>query len=675
MTQGDDPTADKGAPATAQGRTVIVPADATIMAGHPQGGPQSAAAAAPTGDGVDQLAPGTLINNNYRIVALVSAGGMGAVYRAENLFTGDPVAVKVILPGLAGDAAVLDLFRREARVLVQLRDEAIVRYHNFILDPDLGRYCLIMEYVEGRHLGARLKAEGALNEAETLALMRRLGAGLLRAHDSGVTHRDLSPDNVILRDERIDEAVLIDFGIARSTELGDGLSGRFAGKFKYIAPEQLGHGGGVIDARTDVYGLALLIAAVARGAPLEMGDCVISASAARQAIPDLGGISHRLFPLLQHMLEPDPAQRPVDMAAVLRMLDDPSLIPSRYRLPLWRPGGASGPAGDGVVAAGAMADAVALDPSASPFGASSPFGAARPADKGGAMVRDTADMPAPRRRLAVMIAGGVALAALLAAGAWLGPLAGDRGGAGLVAETPPVTPPTTLVARDPRTREGFLADQPLGPCALAQRIDSGPDAGQLLILGPADTDASALVETYRREFGVSPAVQQREITPAQCPAIAFLRDMAGRPAPPVTMQAQIRATDSQQTGAQLEVRGTVDAGAGRSLWLFLVPPDGDIYDLSAQLPPEAFDPARAGAGTAQNLGFALAQSGAVDGPYLLVAVTTDAPIAAVAAAPAGIAAEQILPRVSDELHQAGAAPAISILPLSDQGIAMREDPG
>ena len=143
--------------------------------------------------------PGTLINNNYRILALVSAGGMGEVYRAENVFTGDPVAVKVILPGLAGDTAVLDLFRREARVLVQLRDEAIVSYHNFVLDQGLQRYCLIMEFVSGAHLGSMLRHDAGMADEQAIALMRRLARGLGQAHARGVTHRDLSPDNVILR--------------------------------------------------------------------------------------------------------------------------------------------------------------------------------------------------------------------------------------------------------------------------------------------------------------------------------------------------------------------------------------------------------------------------------------------------------------------------------------------
>src|SRR5690606_26456588 len=116
------------------------------------------------------------------------------------------------------------MFRREARVLVQLRDEAIVRYHNFVLDGGLNRYCLIMEFVEGRHLGTRVKEDGPLPDEAAIMLFNRLARGLERAHARGVTHRDLSPDNVILRDDKIDEAVLIDFGIARSTEFGDGLA-------------------------------------------------------------------------------------------------------------------------------------------------------------------------------------------------------------------------------------------------------------------------------------------------------------------------------------------------------------------------------------------------------------------------------------------------------------------
>ncbi|MDN3713702.1 protein kinase [Paracoccus cavernae] len=107
---------------------------------------------------------------------------MGEVYRAENLFTGDPVAVKIILPNLARDESIIDLFRREARILVQMRNDAIVRYHNFVRDRGLNRYCLIMEFVDGQHLWNYVHERGTLDVDQALVLMRRLANGLAEAH-------------------------------------------------------------------------------------------------------------------------------------------------------------------------------------------------------------------------------------------------------------------------------------------------------------------------------------------------------------------------------------------------------------------------------------------------------------------------------------------------------------
>lgn len=565
---------------------------------------------------------GTLINNNYRILSLVSAGGMGEVYRAENVFTGDPVAVKVILPGLANDESVLDLFRREARVLVQLRDEAIVRYHNFVLDQGLDRYCLIMEYVDGRHLGKRLNEDGPLPEAEIITLMRRIGAGLHHAHASGVTHRDLSPDNVILRGDLIDQAVLIDFGIARSTELGDGLAGRFAGKFKYIAPEQLGHAGGEIGPRTDVYGMALLVAAVARGSALDMGDSVVSASAARQAIPDLGGISHRLFPLLQHMLEPDPNDRPRDMGAVLRMLDDPSLIPSRYRLPLWTSDSED---------IAAPRDEAASD---SPFAGFTPPPAPEPEP-----------LAPARRRTGLLVGAALGVLVLAAAGGWWA----LRPGAAPSPDPEPAMA-TGLVARDPSTREGFLGDQSLPSCTLAERISTGPNAGMIaLISAQGDFDSTGLATAYERAFGTRPSVLPQSVGKAQCAAVDFLREVSGRPAvaPDLRLESRI-GVDS------LQMQGSVGVDKDRNLWLFLVAPTGEVYDLTAQL--------SVGATGRHSFGFALSNgtgAGQDAAPYLLIALTSRQPLAQVAAAPAGVPGADILPAVLQELREAGDAPSVA----------------
>jgi serine/threonine-protein kinase len=565
---------------------------------------------------------GTLINNNYRILALVSAGGMGEVYRAENVFTGDPVAVKVILPGLANDAAVLDLFRREARVLVQMRHEAIVRYHNFVLDQGLNRYCLIMEFVDGRHLGKRLSEDGPLRETEVIALLRRIGAGLHRAHASGVTHRDLSPDNVILRDDRIDEAVLIDFGIARSTELGDGLAGRFAGKFRYIAPEQLGHAGGAIGPATDIYGLALLIAAVARGTPLDMGDSVVSASAARRTIPDLTGISHRLFPLLQHMLEPDPQMRPADMGVVLRMLDDPSLIASRYRLPLWAGSDDSG--------------------AATPRGpdSDSPFAGFTQPQQSSA---DPAPAP-PRRKTGLWLGlGALVLVAAGGLGAWV-----MRPAPAPLPDPEPAAP-ATLAARDISTREGFLASQTLPPCTMAERISSGPNTGMIALIGAEPHDGAALADAYDRAFGTRATVLSQTVTPDQCPAVDFLHEVSGRPAPAADLRVNAR-----EAGGSVQIQGSVAMGADRNLWLFLVAPEGEVYDLTAQLSaPDA---------NSRGFGFALSSGGGTEGagPFLLVALGSGAALASVAAAPSGVPAAEILPAVLAELRGMTDSPSVAV---------------
>ena len=283
---------------------------------------------------------GTRINNNYEIEELVSAGGMGEVYRGVNYHTGDQVAIKIVLPALAHDEKIIKLFRREARILGKLYDEAIVRYLNFVKDEELGRFCLIMEYVEGIPLSDMMEQTGALSLQDVKLLIRRMATGLNRAHELEITHRDLSPDNVIVEDGKLNHAKLIDFGIAKSTNITEGtLHGQFAGKFNFVSPEQLGHFDGVVDARSDIYSLALMAAGAAMGKALPMGASIVDAVQSRVGIPDLSGVYPELQPVLSYMLEPNPANRPATMADVALMIDDPSLVPAQYR-----PDGANAPA-------------------------------------------------------------------------------------------------------------------------------------------------------------------------------------------------------------------------------------------------------------------------------------------------------------------------------------------
>ncbi|PRH89723.1 hypothetical protein C5L14_03230 [Labrys okinawensis] len=266
---------------------------------------------------------GAELNQTYRIDALLGIGGMGEVYKGHNIQTGDPVAIKIVLPEYAEDETILGLFRKEARILNHLYHEAIVRYYVFSIDPVLSRPYLAMEYVDGPSLAAHVK-NAPLTAAEFMPLLRRLADGLHRAHLAGVIHRDMSPDNVILPGGLVQNAKIIDFGIARSANVGGEtlLGGSFAGKYNFVSPEQLGLYGGEVTPKSDIYSLALVMAAAMRGRPLDMTGSQLDIIEKRRSVPDLGGVPRQFHAVLAAMLAPDPAGRPEDMAAIRDWPDD-----------------------------------------------------------------------------------------------------------------------------------------------------------------------------------------------------------------------------------------------------------------------------------------------------------------------------------------------------------------
>lgn len=267
--------------------------------------------------GASGIHAGTILANTYRVIRLLGGGGMGDVYEAKHLGLGTTHAVKVIRPTQNAEHEVMELFYREAKVLRGVRHDAVVSYDGFVRDAE-GRDYLVMEYVSGSSLGERLDA-GPLPPDAIWALRDRLAAGLDEAHRKGAVHRDISPDNVILPDDRIETAKLIDFGLCKLTDPGQHtiIGTSFAGKFRYAAPEQFGLYGGVVDPRTDIYSLGLVLAAAARGKPLDMGTSFESAIAARRAVPPLEDVPADLREWLTAMLQPDPARRPASMHSLL----------------------------------------------------------------------------------------------------------------------------------------------------------------------------------------------------------------------------------------------------------------------------------------------------------------------------------------------------------------------
>jgi serine/threonine-protein kinase len=273
--------------------------------------------------GQKHVEPGDVLNHMFEVRRSIGRGGMGEVFEGINVSTEEPVAIKVILPHLAADPQVLAMFRREAVTLTRLSHPALVQYRTQALDPQLGAYYIVTEFIRGDNL-SEILAELDAPPGDLAALMRRLAEGLAAAHRLGAIHRDLTPDNVMLAGGRLDEARIIDFGIAKdldagsATIVGDG----FAGKLNYVAPEQLGEYGREVGPWTDVYSLALTILAVARRKDVDLGGTLVDAVDKRRKGVDVSAAPAALQPVLSKMLRHDPAERFRSMEEVIGALDD-----------------------------------------------------------------------------------------------------------------------------------------------------------------------------------------------------------------------------------------------------------------------------------------------------------------------------------------------------------------
>ncbi|MEI9430402.1 serine/threonine-protein kinase [Mesorhizobium sp. Cs1299R1N3] len=278
---------------------------------------------------------GTQLSGIYELDERIASGGMGEVYRGHNIQTGDHVAIKIVLPEFARDQTILSLFRKEASILNHLSHDAVVRYHVFTIDPKIGRPYLAMEFVDGQSLFDVMR-RGPMPGEEVRRLCHRLASGLAAVHQAGAVHRDLSPDNIILPGGRVERAKIIDFGIARSATAGGEtlIGGKFAGKYNYVSPEQLGLYGGEVSEQSDIYSLGLVLAAALRGKPLDMSGTQYDVIEKRRTVPDLSDIDPDFHELVGAMLQPDPRDRPASMAEIARATRDEdvevTLQPSSY---------------------------------------------------------------------------------------------------------------------------------------------------------------------------------------------------------------------------------------------------------------------------------------------------------------------------------------------------------
>ncbi|MFO0762373.1 MAG: serine/threonine-protein kinase [Byssovorax sp.] len=223
----------------------------------------------------NDLAPGTMVGA-YRVEKLLGAGGVGAVYAAEEPTIKKRVAIKVLRRSVAGDSAAAARFEREARAANEVRHPGIVEVFALGTLPD-GRPYLVMSLLEGRSLRDELTARGKLPPGEAWSIVHDVAEALAAAHDKGIIHRDLKPDNVFLErfaGERPDAPAhvrLLDFGIAKlAAPEGEApmrltATGAPIGTPVYMAPEQWWGEG--IDARTDQYALGAMLFELCAGRP------------------------------------------------------------------------------------------------------------------------------------------------------------------------------------------------------------------------------------------------------------------------------------------------------------------------------------------------------------------------------------------------------------------------
>jgi serine/threonine protein kinase len=192
--------------------------------------------------------PGTVLGGRYRIVERVGRGGMGEVYRADDLKLGQPVALKFLPPDVDRDPARLTQLHTEVRMARQVSHPNVCRVYD--IDEIDGATFLSMEYVDGEDMASLLRRIGRFPEDRALEIARQICAGLAAAHERDVIHRDLKPANVML--DGTGRVRITDFGLAGAS--GEALR---AGTPAYMAPEQLS--GGDVTARSDIYSLGLVL--------------------------------------------------------------------------------------------------------------------------------------------------------------------------------------------------------------------------------------------------------------------------------------------------------------------------------------------------------------------------------------------------------------------------------
>ncbi len=274
-----------------------------------------------TSDSIDdaRFIPGDVLSDRYRIAGLLGRGGMGEVYRADDLKLKQAVALKFLPASLIADGAALARFYKEVSVARQISHRHVCRVYD--VAEYQGEHFISMEFVRGEELSSLLKRIGRLPQDKAIEVARQLCGGLAAVHERGVLHRDLKPANIMLDEHG--EVRITDFGIAALT--GELDRREISGTPAYMSPEQLE--GDELTAKSDIYSLGLVLYELFTGKKAFEAASLPELLRLRRSDTTPTSLSHivpELDPLIERVifrcLERDPAKRPASALQVAAAL-------------------------------------------------------------------------------------------------------------------------------------------------------------------------------------------------------------------------------------------------------------------------------------------------------------------------------------------------------------------
>lgn len=270
-------------------------------------------------DATERFTPGALLASRYRIVSRLGKGGMGEVYRADDLILGQPVALKFLPESAKDNLNLLTRFYDEVRIARQISHKNVCRVYD--IGDMQGQPYLSMEYIDGEDLGSLLRRIGRLPQDKALEFARKLCAGVAAAHAQGILHRDIKPANIMI-DAR-GELRITDFGLAAVAEQLQGAEIR-NGTPAYMAPEQLA--GEKVSVQSDLYAVGLVLYEMFTGKmPFQantLAEMMRLRQESRVTSPStlIGELDKNVERAILRCLEADPAMRPASALALAAML-------------------------------------------------------------------------------------------------------------------------------------------------------------------------------------------------------------------------------------------------------------------------------------------------------------------------------------------------------------------